>query len=255
MIKKLLYFSLILGLFSCKKESSFADSIILHHEKNEKLTFQKFNEGLGETGTGIIYIGKETSHINIKYFQTMMALPPPPPGFKIQQDSVRDYILSKYFYPSFDKTFFSDKNIVYDSLSSENLKILAKAQDTIPKYAYNFETKTLKKYKSFPVFIKNISGRKLILPEFKNLFPFILNDKKKWQLIQNDNAMVCGDPGWNRIYWELGPGEIIVASVNFLPGKDKGEFKLSFGSATSELFTMNYDKRIIKDQDIYFEIK
>lgn len=253
-MKKLLYLIFILGVISCKKES-FTDSITLHYEKKENLTFQHFNEGLGESGTGIIYIGKETSSINVKYYKTMLAPPPPPPGFKIEQDSVRDYILSKYFYPSLDRITFSKKDIVYDSLSPENVKIIAKVQDTIPKYAYNFETKTLKKYKSFPVFIKNISGRTLILPEFKNLFPAILNDKKKWQLLKNDNALVCGDPSWNRIYWELGSDEIIVASVNFLPGKDKGEFKLSFGRATSEPFTMNYDKKIIKDQDVYFEIK
>ncbi|WP_185288389.1 hypothetical protein [Chryseobacterium lactis] len=254
-MKKLFYLILILGLISCKKEPTFADLIVFHYEKKEKLSFQHFNEGLGETGTGIMYIGKDTSQVNVKYFQTMLAPPPPPPFFKIQQDSVRDHILSKYFYPFPGRVIFSYKNIIYDSLGSDNVKIVVKIQDTIPKYAYNFETGILKKYKSFPVFIKNISGRKLILPQFKNLFPALLNDKKKWQLIKNDNGLVCADPSWNHVYWEFGPDEIIVTSVNFLPGKDRGKFKLSFGSATSEPFMMNYDKKIIQDQDRYLEIQ
>ena len=77
--------------------------------------------------------------------------------------------------------------------------------------------------KAFPVFIKNISGRKLLLSDLKNLPLAFLNEKNKWQMIWNENSMgECMVGGWeNHYYWELLPDEIMVLSVNFLKGKQK----------------------------------
>jgi hypothetical protein len=248
MMKFFVYFSLLLTFSGCK-EKSFADEINLQYPKHEKLSFQQFNEGLGETGTGVIYIGKEASSIEVKYFRHMLSPPPPPPSLeRIQQDSARERIIQKYFYPSVNRVYLADKPVIFDSLTSKSVEIIVKVKDTIPKYMYNFETETLKKYKSFPVFIKNISGRKLILPEFKSLFPALLNNQQKWQIIRNDNALICGNRSWNYAYWEFEPDEIMVVSVNFLPGTSKGKFKLYFGNAASKPFLMNYDKKIIEYQ-------
>lgn len=60
---KLLLISIV--LIGCKKKT-FADDIVLNFPKNEKLIFQQFNEGIGESGTGIIYIGKEKTNIDVK---------------------------------------------------------------------------------------------------------------------------------------------------------------------------------------------
>ena len=240
----------------CKEEKTFADDIVLSFPKDEKLTFQQFNEGIGESGTGIIYIGKDTSKINVQYFQSMIPPPPPPPGYELGSvDIGKQKMMSSCFHDAFNRTKDSEKPVRFDSLSEKNVRIVAKIKDTIPKYAFNYDTQTLKKYKAFPIFIKNISGRKLILTEFKNLPLTVLNDKNKWQTIWNDNAFVCGNSRWQYHYWELNPDEIMVLSVNYLTGKNRGKFKIWTGNSSSDEFTMNYDKQIVKSQRNYFEVK
>jgi len=243
-------------IICCKDEKSFADDIVLSFPKDEKLTFQEFNEGIGESGTGIIYIGKDTSKIDVKYFQSMIPDPPPPPGYELDSfDIGKQKMMSSCFHDVFNRMKDSEKPVRFDSLSENNVKIVAKIKDTIPKYAYNYDAKTLKKYKAFPVFIKNISGRKLILSEFKNFPLAILNKENKWQTIWNENPFICGDSRWQYRYWELNPDEIIVFSVNYLTGKNRGKFKIWTGNSSSDELTMNYDKQIVKDQRNYFEVK
>lgn len=249
---------ILLFLIGCKEEKSFADNIVLTFPKNEKLTFQKFDEGIGESGTGIIYIGKEIKNVDIKYFVSMIPTPLPPPGYKIDSINIRNQkTLSKYFHKSFYKMKYSKKPVIFDSLSENNVKIIAKTQDIIPKYAFNYDSDELKKYKAFPVFIKNISGRKLLLTDLKNFPLAVLNDKNKWQIIWNENSIggcIVGD--WeNHYYWELQPDEIMILSVNFLTGKNKGRFKVWTGNTLSEEFEMNYDKQVVKDQRNFYEIK
>jgi hypothetical protein len=248
---------LIVFLISCKEEKSFADDIVLNFPKEEKLSFQKLNEGIGESGTGIIYIGKDTTKIDVKYFQSMIPALPPPPDYNLNSfDDKRQKVISTYFHDEFTRMKYSEKPIAFDSLSESNIQIIAKTKDTIPKYAYNYDTQTIKKYKAFPVFIKNISGRKLRFSEFKNLPLAIFNDKNKWQTIWNENSLGGCFAGWeNHHYWEFNPNEIMVISVNYLTGKNQGKFKIWTGSSSSDEFTMNYDKQIIKNQRHYFEVK
>lgn len=248
---------LIVFLISCKDEKTFADDIVLNFPKDEKLTFQKFNEGIGESGSGIIYIGKETPRINVKYFRSMIPAPPPPSGYKIDSFSIiQQKIMSSYFHDKFNLMKYSEKPVNFDSLSENNIQIIAKIQDTIPKYAYNYDTQTIKKYKAFPVLIKNVSGRKLILSEFKNLTLAIQNEKNKWQIIWNENSLGGCFAGWeNHHYWEFNPNEIMVLSVNYLTGKNQGKFKIWTGAFLSNEFSMNYDKEIMKKQKFYYETK
>lgn len=74
---------LVVLLIGCKEEKTFADNVVLSFPKGEKLTFQQFNEGIGESGTGIIYIGKENTNIKVNYFQSMIPIPPPPLKYKL----------------------------------------------------------------------------------------------------------------------------------------------------------------------------
>ena len=257
MMKTISIILFLLLLIGCKEEITFADNIVLSFLKDEKLTFQNFNEGIGESGTGIIYIGKDTTKIDVKYFDSMIPAPPPP-DYKIDSISIRNQkLFSKYFHDSFDRMKYNDKPIIFDSLSKNNVKIIAKTKDTIPKYAFNYDDQKLKKYKAFPVFIKNISGRKLLLPDLKNPPLAILNEKNKWQIVWNENSIgACMVGGWEDHYhWELQPDEIMVLSVNFLTGKNKGKFKIWSGNSSSNEFTMKYDKQVIKNQQHYFEIK
>lgn len=255
-MKTFFYSLTVLLLFSCKKEKSFADKIILHDSHHEKLNYQQFNEGIDEAGTCIIYVGKDTSTIELKYYMGMMDPPLPPLGF-VPDSSYRkrEQMLTGFFYHHFNRIKSSEKPVTFDSLSRQNIEMSYKINDTIPKYAYNLETGTIKKYKAFPVFIKNISGKKLILQEFKSLTLAVLNDQQKWQMLSNDNAIVCGNSRIQYRYWEFNPNEIMVLSVNLLEGKDKGKFKIFFYDHSTEAFLMNYDKSIIEKQRNLFELK
>lgn len=257
-MKSFSFVLILVFLLGCKEEKTFADDIVLSFPKDEKMTFQQFNEGIGERGTGIIYIGKDTSTIDVKYFDSMIPAPPPPPGYKLDSINIRNQkMFSKYFHDSFDRMKYSEKPIIFDSLSENNIKIIAKIKDTIPKYTFNYDNEKLKKYKSFPVFIKNISGRKLLLSDLKNLPIAFLNDKNKWQMLWNENSMGgCLVDGWeNHYYWEFQPDEIMVLSVNYLTGNSRGKFKIWSGNTSSNEFTMNYNKEILKNQRHYFEVK
>jgi hypothetical protein len=255
-MKTIFYYLPVLLLLNCTKEKSFADHIRLHYGTQEKLTFQNFNEGIDEAGSSIIYVGKEISAVDVKYYLGMTDPPPPPPGSHMESIEAKDKeILSAFFNTPFGRIKFSEKPITFDSLSEQNIKITYKINDTIPKYAYNLETGTVKKYKAFPVFVKNISGKKLILHEFKSLSLAVLNDQQKWQILSNDNALVCGDSRWLYRYWEFNPNEIMVLSVNFLEGKDKGKFKICLSDYCTEVFLMNYDKSIVEKQRNRFELK
>ena len=258
MMKTISFILIFFLLIGCKEEKTFADDIVLNFPKEDKLTFQKFNEGIGESGTGVIYIGKEIKKIDVKYLTSMIPAPPSPPGYKLDSINIRNQkMFSKYFHDSFDKMKYSEKPIIFDSLSENNVKIIANIKDTIPKYAFNYEKEELKKYKAFPVFIKNISGRKLLLSDIRNLPLAFLNEKNKWQIIWNENSMgECMVGGWeNHYYWELQPDEIMILSVNYLTGNNKGKFKIWSGNSFSNEFTMNYDEQIIKNQQHYFEVK
>lgn len=246
---------LIILITSCKEKKSFADDIVLNFPKSEKLTFQNFNEGINESGSGIIYIGKPKNNIKVKYYQSMIPAPPPPPDYPIDSSYlINNKVLDNYFHGKFKRMKYSNKPISFDSLSENNIQIVVKPHDTIAKYAYNNETETIKKYKAFPVFIKNISGRKLLLTEFKTFPLVILNAKNKWQMIWNDNAYVCGDSRWEYHYWEFEPNEIMIISTNYLTGKDDGKFKIWTGNSSSTEFTMKYDKSVINKQRRIFEL-
>ncbi|MBF8457937.1 hypothetical protein IV494_12185 [Kaistella sp. G5-32] len=256
------WFILILGfiLIGCKKKS-FADNIVLTNNNKIDMKFQKFNEGIGEYGSSIIYIGKLKDSIPIKYYVSMFSPPPPPRPFgyvKTEKD-INDSIIfnrmrDKYFHSEFDRMQFSNKPVKFDSLSHDLLEIVVKPNDTIPHFVID-SARNIKAYKSFPVFVKNISGRKIILPENESLGTFVLNKKNKWQLIWNDNAFVCGDNMLNRRYWTLNPEEIIIFSVNYLKGEMKTKFKvgLSYYFFSAE-FEGNINPKLFEKQTRIFEL-
>lgn len=255
-MKTFFYYLPVLLFLNCTKEKSFVDHSRLHYDTQEKLNFQKFNEDIDEAGSSIIYVGKDISDIDVKYYLGMTDPPPSPPGSQMESiEKKNEEVLSTFFNTPFERIKFAEKPIVFDSLSEQNIKIIYKINDTIPKYAYNLETGTVKKYKAFPVFLKNISSKKLILHEFKSLSLAVLNDQQKWQILSNNNALICGDSRWQYRYWEFNPNEIMILSVNFLEGKDKGKFKICFSDYCTEVFLMNYDKSIIEKQKNRFELK
>lgn len=247
-------------IVSCDKKN-FADDITLTFPESYNMTFQAFNEGVGEMGTSIIYVGHQKDSILIKYYESNGDEPPPPPNYnpdKKEKEFVArgNQLTRDLFYKSADFIKFSNKPVKFDSLHGENVQIVIRSKDTIPRYSYNYESQILKRYKAFPVFIKNISNKNIKFPNNKSLALLIKNSREKWQYISNDNAFVCGDSFWNYSYIELRPNDIIVYAINYLNGKDQGNFKIliPFG-VKPEAFKMNFDRSIVDQQRNLYEIE
>ena len=255
---KLLF--IVLLLVGCKKKT-FADDIVLTNNHKNQMKIQEFNEGIHEYGSSIIYIGKMQDSIPIKYYDSMFSAPPPPRplGYVKTLKDINDSIVfnkmrDKYFHSAFDRMKFSNKPVKFDSITHDLLEIVVKPNDTIPHFILD-SARNIKAYQSFPVFVKNISGRKIILPENESLGTFVLNKKNKWQLIWNDNAFVCGDAMLNRRYWILNPNEIIIFSVNYLKGEMKTKFKVGLSYYFfSEEFEGNINPKLFEEQTRIFEL-
>ncbi|WP_131725322.1 hypothetical protein [Chryseobacterium sp. Leaf180] len=255
-MKKFLYI-LIALVTGCKEEKSFADDIVLSFPKEEKLSFQNFNDDMNEMGTYLIYIGKDASVINVKYYKYIFPPPPPPP--KINENTEEYMQARKHFEDSINfiyRPFFNPEAIqiketeedLYKTINNQTTQIIVKEKDTIPLYARNYETEEVKKYKAFPVFIKNISSKTLRIPiEAQAVGLYILNDKK-FQYIRNSDYLICGMGSPKNPYFELKPNEILIYSYPHLKKGHKRKGKISFHKATSKEFEISIDEEIIKNQ-------
>lgn len=195
-----IYPLLILMLLSCKRKT-FADEISLDFPKDVKMKIQDFNEGVDDFGTNIIYLGKFETKIEVKYYYTSEEFPPPPPKEKSNyEDNLRK---TQKFFDSIGQkknSFFNYQSIktkenfefpMIDSLNNRNLEIVVKEKDTIPIYKRSFGTDSIKTYKGFPIFIKNVSKKTINIPVFDELTLNIL-DKNDWFYFRNSNWMICG---------------------------------------------------------------
>ena len=258
----LLFVSLL--IISCQ-EKTFADDITLVYPKNTKMKIQEFNEDLDEMGSEIIYIGNRKNNIDVKYY---IGIIPPPPKIKKKGESENDYkkrmqnendsihnIQKPYFRNQQIKLFYS-KNIPVDSINNKTIEVIANINDTIPLYKNNgFENK-LKKYKAFPVFIKNISNKTLKIPtESKGVaFYAFDNDRKNFYYLRNSNYMICGYGLENRPYFELKPNEILVYAYPFFKKGKIHKAKVKFYDVSSKEFNISIDDKIIKNQyEAYIE--
>lgn len=255
-MKKFIYFLILLT--SCKKQDMFSEKITLVFDKNVKTTFNKFNEGLNEPTGKILYVGKEKPKIDVKYYLGISVPPPPPPSeynhFQRKKDSLKNLkyedFLSKYILNNNNRVRYSEKNVQYSKLNNENTKIKVKPNDTIPQYAFNQDSLILKKYKSFPVFIKNISEKPLILAEIDGELGIEIKNKLgKWQRIRNNNWMICGNGNYSHFYWRFLPNEIIILPVKFFAKGDfKTKFRINFLGATSNEYEINISSNVLKNQ-------
>jgi len=256
-MKFLFYILISLVLLSCNKEKSFADDIVLNFPKDENLSFQKFNEDGSQMGTSLLYIGKDTSVVDVKYYRNILPLVLPPPK---KDENAEDYMLArKHFEDSIQnvyKDFFKRETIkiletkkdLYDSLIDKKLSIIVKEKDTIPLYTRNYETDEMKKYKAFPVFIKNVSTETLKIPaDAKSVALYVLNGKQ-FQYIRNSDYLICGMGPPTNPYFELRPNEILIYSFPHMKKGEKRMAKISFFKAKSKEFEISLDEEIIKKQ-------
>ena len=246
-------------IISCQ-EKTFADDINLVYPKNTKMKIQEFNEDLDEMGSELIYIGSRKNNIDVKYY---IGIIPPPPKIKKKGESENDYkkriqnendsihnIQKLYFRNQQIKLFYS-KNISVDSINNKTIEVIANINDTIPLYKKVFSSKFLiKKYKAFPVFIKNISNKTLKIPtESKGVaFYAFDNDRKNFYYLRNSNYMICGYGLENRPYYELKPNEILIYAYPFFKKGKTHKAKVKFYDASSKEFDISIDEEIIKNQ-------
>ena len=251
-IIKLLFFILI--IVSCK-EKTFADDIVLTTDSKIEMKFQEFNEGVDENTSPLIYVGKIKDTIPLKYY---FLYPKPPQIYsskttkEINDSIAKETFQNRFFHgdyvDEFKRVVFSNENVKFDSLSKDNLQIIVKNKDTIPKFFLDSMSQ-LKAYKAFPVFIKNISGKKLkmVVDQFPGIV--VLNKENKWQIIKNDSFYVCGNSGFKPGYWILEPDEIAVYAINHFQGKQKARFKIGLTQTfLSEEFEGNINPKIIRNQ-------
>ena len=257
---KTFYLLLVSLLIISCQEKTFADDINLVYPKNTKMKIQEFNEDLDEMGSELIYIGSRKNNIDVKYY---IGIIPPPPKIKKKGESENDYkkriqnendsihnIQKLYFRNQQIKLFYS-KNISVDSINNKTIEVIANINDTIPLYKKVFSSKFLiKKYKAFPVFIKNISNKTLKIPtESKGVaFYAFDNDRKNFYYLRNSNYMICGYGLENRPYFELKPNEILIYAYPFFKKGKIHKAKVRFYDASSKEFNISIDEEIIKNQ-------
>jgi hypothetical protein len=259
-MKVLFSILLISLLIGCKKEKSFADDIILAYPKDTQMKMQEFNEDLDESGGNLLYIGYEQKKIDVKYYE--YTIPPPPVIQKLNENDV-DYekrikksndsakaLVKNYFRQEEIPVLFEKRNNSFtDSLSNKNLEIYVKENDTIPLYKKSFYTHEIKKYKAFPVFIKNISNKILKVPaEPIDLMFYFKNERKQYQSLRNSSYLICGWGTNERRYYELKPNQILIYTYPYFKGGEKRSGKLKFHNTSSKNFEISINKKIIDNQ-------
>lgn len=259
----LFIFVLIIG---CKREKSFADDIILSFPKDTKMKTQEFNEDSNEGGENLLYIGKIKTNIDVNYYENILPEPPPPPKkneseknylirIKREKDSIQR--LSNSFFRTEELPFLLTKNDDFiDSLSNKNLQIIVREKDTIPLYKKDYDTKSVKKYCAFPVFIKNTSNKILKIPtSAKSTALYVYDTKMKSSyFVRNSNYMICGMGSETYSYFELKPNEILIYAYPFFKKGTKQKAKMKFYGAFSSEFELSIGENILKNQsNRYYE--
>lgn len=259
-MKSFSFVLILVFLIGCKEKKTFADDIVLNFPKDTKMKVQEFNEDGNEAGENLFYIGKIMDNVEIKYYKNLIAEPPPPPKeFESQKDYLirikklndsLSHIKSKYFRNDEIKIHETKENFI-DSLSNKNLKIIVKKNDTIPLYKQDFYTKAIKKYSSFPIFIKNISDKVLKIPTTINSNPFLYifdGKAKAFFFTKNYSYWICGTGTDYNSYFELKPNEILIYSYPHFKSGTKQKAKMKFYNASSKQFEISIDDKIIQNQ-------
>ena len=210
------------------------------------MKIQEFNENLDEYGMEIVYFGVKNKKIDVRYYKHFYPNP-------INAIKKSDTLLLPYFRSrnlSQGETYYKDMS---QELNSKNLEIVVKSNDTIPLYKNNVFENELKKYKAFPVFVKNISSKTVKIPTTTIfLFLFFKNQNNKWQSVRNSHYMI---EGYGKIqpFFELKPNEILVYAYHYFKKGKTHKAKVKFYDASSKEFDISIDDEIIKNQrESYF---
>lgn len=173
----------------CSQKESDIDKIHFRETQKVSMKFQEFNEVMEEYGSSIFYKGFYKDTVDLKYYEDLSTIPPPPEDHKSTlkeiQDSIKREKLESTFFrkDKFPSLFDLQK---YDSINSKNIFVEIRNKDTIPQYVKTLEN-NIKAYKAMPVIFKNISGRKITIPIYKSLGFQNKDEKENWNYIRNNN--------------------------------------------------------------------
>lgn len=255
-MKIFVYLFLFSVVLSCH-EKSYADTISFEYPQNSTMKIQAFNASDDGYFSNLFYIGPYQAKINVKYF--LSPFPPPPIPFKEGESAkehdlrVSNYLdsLKTVINPFFNYHKLNVKNDLrfpmIDSLNNKNFSIVVKQNDTIPLYKKAYGSDSIKAYKAFPVFIKNISAKTINFPLATEIGLSILQSKK-WWYIRNNNQMTCGTGRDKILYIELKPNEIMAYAIPFFKKGKKNNFRVEFYNIHSQEFELSIDKNIIIQQ-------
>lgn len=248
-MKKFLVILTVL-LLACKKDKSFADDIVLSFLKDEKMSIEEFNTDSFDFGSNLIYKGFSDDTIQIKYYQDINWMPAPPViGQKEQSSFILDQSLLPYFYEQPFQGISSENVNTTDDLNSKNIEIIVKEKDTIP--LYKLRNDKVVSFKSYAVFIKNISAKQLkINTDYLTYFtPFVKNKAEKWQKVLNTRYVVnsCIPPSFPT-FFTLEPQELFIMAIPYFAGKEQKQFKIKIDSATSKIYKSSINEHIMNSQ-------
>lgn len=255
-MKIFVYLFLFLVVLSCH-EKSYTDGINFEYSEKPNMKIQAFNDDDDDSFSNLFYKGPYQAKVHVKYF--LSPFPPAPIPFKTgESETEHDLRFAKYF-DSLKTTynpFFNYKELeikndfqfsMIDTLNNKNLSIHVRQNDTIPLYKKAYGSDSIKAYKAFPIFIKNISAKTINFPLATKL-RLTFFESKKWWYIRNGNQIICGT-GRDRIpYIELKPNELLIYAVPFFKKGTKRKFKIMFYNMQSKEFNLSIDKNIITQQ-------
>ena len=247
---------ILLLLFNCKKKENLSDGVTFSYDKSILMKFQEFNEGLDAYGGNLVYAGKPTKSINVKSYPnsyTPQPLPYPENRTKVDINRKTDSLIEKYFNKHLDIKMVKG-NSQFDSITNKDVKIEVLSKDTIPTYRLDiWEGRTLKIYKSTPIFVKNISNKNLlILSDNVDVFYEILLPNGKWRFIQNNRWFIDGVFSDNMYpSFLFKKDSLLVFGIPYLHGKQKIKMRIRFMYAFSEPFDAFIDPSILDQQRLY----
>jgi len=227
-MKKLIVILVVLTLISCEKENqTFSRNIKIVQDSVRSLKIKNIKEK-DYVSSNLMYIGKIKDSVELL---NNLFLPPPPEPLasSIEDLYSKNYRLKKEKKWKEIRKYFKNYN-KFSLINKDKIELEFKENDTI----IGFDDIDLDYYKSFPIFIKNISKDTMSLGT-EGYFPVILEAKNregKWFEI-NKLPRICGS--FSNVVC-LPPNEIIITSMFHYTGNYKTKFRLKFSDFVSREF-------------------
>lgn len=235
-MKKLITLLGFLTLISCNEENqTFSKNIKIIQDSTNIIKIKNLKEK-DYVFSNIMYIGKIKNRVELL---NNLFLPPPPEPLIKEDLKWEKYRLKKKKRWNEIIKYLKNYN-EFSLITKDKIKLEFKERDTI----IGFDDTDLEYYKSFPIFIKNVSKDTISLGT-SGYFPIILeakNKEEKWIEI-NKFPRICGS--FSNVVC-LPPNEIIITSMFHYNGNYKTKLRLKFSDFISREFEGNINEEQLK---------